>query len=335
MFPLIQKFVAGLVFVVAAAQAAPTSPNHRMATESLGTSAGNTASANYKLRATLGGAAVGNASDGIDRLAPTYQAQLAGLLAGSPQDFNDDGRPDLVWSNAGVGSTYVWYMNGPALTADAFVASIDPLWKVQGVADFNGDGYSDLLWRNTANGNTYLWYMNGSVLAYDVLLFSLPPQWVIQGVADFNADGKPDLLMRNTESGVAFAWFFDNAAPIGDQFLFGVDPSWKVEQVGDMNGDGQPDLLFRNMGSGLAFAWYTQYAAGSLSLGSSSQPVFSIDPAWEIVQLTDWNGDGDPDLVFRNRDTGVVFVWYLSGTTLGTSDFVIQIDPAWEIVPRR
>src|SRR5688500_10747557 len=129
MFPL-RKLVAGFVFVMATAQAAPMSPNHRMATESLGTSAGDTASANHRLRAALGSAATGNASAGIDRLAATHQAQLAGLLAGSPQDFNDDGRPDLVWSNAGVGSTYVWYMNGPALTSDAFVASIDPLWKV-------------------------------------------------------------------------------------------------------------------------------------------------------------------------------------------------------------
>jgi hypothetical protein len=108
-----------------------------------------------------------------------------------------------------------------------------------------------------------------------------------------------------------------------------------VEQVGDMNADGQPDLLFRNTSSGLAFAWYTQYGGGTLSLAGSSAPIFTIDPAWEVTQLTDWNGDGSPDLLFRNASSGVVFVWYMNGTTLASSDYVTQIDPSWEIVPRR
>ena len=50
--------------------------------------------------------------------------------------------------------------------------------------------------------------------------------------------------------------------------------------------------------------------------------------------MEDWNADNNPDLLFRNRNSGVVFVWYMTGTTLGASDFIIQIDPSWEIVPR-
>jgi hypothetical protein len=54
------------------------------------------------------------------------------------------------------------------------------------------------------------------------------------------------------------------------------------------------------------------------------------------MQLADWNGDGKPDLLFRNATSGLVFVWYLNtDNTLGSSDFIIQIDPSWEIVPRR
>jgi hypothetical protein len=187
-----------------------------------------------------------------------------------------------------------------------------------------------------ANGNCYVWYLVDGVFQSDAFLFSLPPEWAIQGVEDFNADGKPDFLMRNTSSGVAFAWFFNNNAPVGDQFLFGIDPSWKVEAVGDLNADGQPDLLFRNTVSGLAFAWNTQWSGGTLALAASSAPIFSIEPAWEIVQLQDWNGDGRRDLLFRNTTSGVVFVWYLGNDlVLGASDFIVQIDPSWEIVPRR
>jgi len=260
------------------------------------------------------------------------------LAAANPAfpDFNADGKPDIIWSNTASGATYIWRMNGPALLSDSFYATIDPSWRIQGVADFNGDGHPDIVWRNTANGNCYVWYtVNGVFTGTDAFLFSLPPEWVIQGVADFNKDGKPDFLMRNVNSGNAFAWYFNNNVPVGDQFLFTIDPSWKVEAVGDIDLDGQPDLLFRSTSSGLSFAWYTTYTGGVLSLGGSSPMIYSIDPVWEVVQLADWNGDGKPDLLFRNASTGLVFVWYLNGTTLGGSAYVTQIDPSWEIVPRR
>ena len=258
-----------------------------------------------------------------------------GGIQGSTHDFNRDGKPDLLWSNTANGATYVWYMNGPVLLSDAFVAQIDPSWKVQGIADFNADGKPDIVWRNSVSGATTVWLLDGAAFASNVPLFTLPPEWVIQGVADFNGDAKPDFLLRHTGTGVAFVWFFDNTTPVSDQFLFGIDPSWKVEGVADVSGDGQPDLLFRSMSSGLAFAWNTQYAGGSLSLTGGSAPIFSIDPVWEVVQMADWNADGKADLVFRSASTGVVFVWYMNGTALAGSDFINQIDPSWEIVPRR
>src|SRR6185436_9395492 len=127
----------------------------------------------------------------------------------------------------------------------------------------------------------------------------------------------------------------DGSTPGGVEYLFSFDPSWRVEGVGDFDGDGQPDMLFRHATSGVAFVAFTEYAGGTLSFGATTSPLFAVDPAWEIAQVADWNGDGSPDILFRNRDSGVVIVWYLAGTTLGTSDYVIQVDPAWEIVPRR
>ncbi|MGE0357588.1 MAG: FG-GAP-like repeat-containing protein [Burkholderiales bacterium] len=249
-------------------------------------------------------------------------------------DFDGDGEPDLVWSNVASGATFVWRMQGPALVADAFVATVDPLWKLRGVADFNGDGHPDIVWRNTTDGNCYVWYLQNGAFQSDAFLFSLPPEWVIQGVADFNADGSPDFLMRNVNSGNAFAWYFDDNLAIGDQFLFTIDPIWKVEGVGDVSKDGQPDLLFRNTATGLAFAWNTRHSGGVLSLADSTPPLFGIDPVWEVAQLADVNRDGEMDLVFRNATSGLVFAWYLDRNVLGGSDYFIQIDPSWEIVPR-
>ncbi|MGE0358418.1 MAG: FG-GAP-like repeat-containing protein [Burkholderiales bacterium] len=253
----------------------------------------------------------------------------------SPHDFNADGKPDILWQNIASGEIYIWHMNGPVPVSGAALPATGPSWKVQGIADFNGDGHVDLVLRNASTGAFVLWYLANGAYQSSAVLFTLPLEWVIQGVADFNADGKPDLLMRNTTSGLAFAWFIENGTPVGAQVLFATSPAWKVEGVGDFNADGQPDLLFRDAASGVGFAWYTQYSGGALSLGQSSPAMYLIDPVWEVAQVADWNGDGKPDLLFRSATAGVVFVWYLDGTTLLGSDFVAQVDPAWEIVPRR
>jgi hypothetical protein len=270
-------------------------------------------------------------------------------------DFNGDGRPDIIWRNIANGATYLWNMNGPSLISDAAMVAPDSNWTLVAIADFNGDRKPDMVWRHNDTGATYVWYMDGVSKISEAPLFALPPVWQVQGVADFNGDGRPDFLIRNADTGLAFLWFFSNAAMVGDQYLFNIDPSWIIEGVTDFNGDEQPDLLFRNTVSGLAFIWQTANIEGQVVLSSnasapvvstsrgedgpvslslSTAPLFSIDPAWEVVQTADWNGDGMPDLLFRNRDSGVVFVWYLNGTSLGGSAFIIQIDPSWEIVPR-
>jgi hypothetical protein len=226
-------------------------------------------------------------------------------------------------------------MNGTSLINDQpFGTFPAPPWTMSGMGDFNGDGHNDVVWRNTTTGSIYVWYLNNGAFVSEAFVVTVDPAWKVEAVADFNRDGRPDLLMRHQSTGVAFIWFMNNAALVSDQFLFQIDPVWKVEGVGDFNRDGSPDLLFRNTSSGLAFVWNTGYSGSATSLTTSSAPVFGIDPAWEVTEVADWNLDGHVDLLFRNRDTGVIFVWYMTGTTLGSSAFVTQIDPAWGILPR-
>ncbi len=255
-------------------------------------------------------------------------------VGGVANDFNRDGMPDIIFRNSSSGATFIWRMNGTSLMSDQALGTVAAPWALAGTGDFNGDGKMDVLWRNQSTGAIYVWYLNDGVLVSDALIATVDPVWKIEAVADFNRDGHPDLLLRNQVSGAAYIWYLNNATLVSDQFLFQIDPAWKVEGTGDFNRDGSPDLLFRNTSSGLAFIWNTGFSAGSTSLTTSSAPVFGIDPAWEVTQVADWNLDGNLDLLFRNRNTGVIFVWYMTGNTLGPSAFVTQIDTAWEIVPR-
>jgi hypothetical protein len=75
-------------------------------------------------------------------------------------DFNGDGKDDLIWSNSQTGQLAIWDMNGtvisPANTGAIFV-TINPVWKIMGVADINADGQPDLLWWDSHTGQMIFW----------------------------------------------------------------------------------------------------------------------------------------------------------------------------------
>ena len=61
-------------------------------------------------------------------------------------DLNDDGKPDLVWTNSATGKSQVWYMNEVTKTGTASLPCRTNLdWRIVGIADFNNDGKPDLL----------------------------------------------------------------------------------------------------------------------------------------------------------------------------------------------
>ena len=75
-------------------------------------------------------------------------------------DFNNDGRDDLLWRNAGSGQAAIWLMRSTSAIASAYLDAGADLMPIQ-VGDTNGDGKADILWRNTQSGATSLWLMNG------------------------------------------------------------------------------------------------------------------------------------------------------------------------------
>ena len=270
----------------------------------------------------------------ISRSSPVSVNRFSGLFK-APYDLAGSAAPDLVWKHSVSGNQFLWAMAGAMLEFEAPLPATPLSWRLAGLADINRDGRNDFIWHDQATGDVKVWIMVNNTIASVLTIENVDTMWMLEVVKDFNGDGAPDLLWRHGVSGAAYLWFMDGLDLISDQLLFVVDPLWRVVGAGDFTLDGTPDLLFRHAETGLAFSWNSEFNGAAVSLTTSSPPIFSIDPVWEVMQVADWNADGKPDLLFRNSSTGLVFAWHLDGNTLTTSSYITLIDPSWGLIPRR
>ena len=174
-------------------------------------------------------------------------------------DFNSDGKPDILWRNTATGENAYWYMNGTTLLTGAVLLTVADLnWTIVGTGDFNSDGKTDILWRNTATGENAYWYMNGTTIAGSASILTLPDQnWTIVGTGDFNSDGKTDILWRNTATGENAIWYMNGTTLLtGAALLTVADLNWTIVGTGDFNSDGKTDILWRNTATGQNAIWY-------------------------------------------------------------------------------
>jgi hypothetical protein len=232
--------------------------------------------------------------NGIDLVSGTFTnpavlADTRWKVVGT-NDFDADGRADLLWRHATSGENVVWFMNGPDLVGGTFTtptALVDVRWQMVGTGDFNLDGSPDILWRHDTAGENVLWYMNGTVLTGGT--FTTPPsledvRWKMAGVGDFNRDGKPDVLWHHQLSGQAVLWYMDGSVLIGGTFTQpnGLpNTDWRMVAVADYNGDDRPDIVWRHRVSGQNVVWFMHDA--TLIVGAFTNPSTLPDQDWKLV----------------------------------------------------
>jgi hypothetical protein len=131
-------------------------------------------------------------------------------------DFNRDGKMDLLWRHTQSGENVVWFLNGIDLVSGTFTTPAalgDVRWQMVGTGDFNGDALPDILWRHDVSGESVVWYMSETVLTGGTFLTPALADvgWRMAGVADFDRDGPPDILWHHSVSGEAVLWYMNNA----------------------------------------------------------------------------------------------------------------------------
>lgn len=259
-------------------------------------------------------------------------------------DFNGDGKSDILWILGGSNPTGLSYAvtNWLASSSGAFVrndaAAYNNLsawdsYKLVATGDFNGDGRTDVLW-NVDDLGFQVWNAdaNGGLPFQSTgNWFDRVDGWSIVGSGDFNGDGIADLLWRSTDGrlgdwlGVRGGGFTVNSASI-----VAVDSHWQVAGTGDFDGDGKSDILWAS-DTGLIGNWLGTASGGFHD--NSADSLFEGDPR-EIQGVGDFNGDGRDDLLMRDDrgDLGVMLT-FAGGAFYPQwgSGFVAHVPLDWKV----
>jgi hypothetical protein len=175
----------------------------------------------------------------------------AGWTVIGTDDFNGDGRADILWQKTD-GTTTNWLGKADGTMMDnsaAFFVNAGAGWKVVGTGDINGDGLADIVWQKTDGTITnWLGSESGAMIDNSSNFWSnAGAGWSVVGIGDFNGDGRDDLMWQKTD-GTTTSWLgqangnlVDNSA----NFYANAGAGWHIASIGDFNGDAIDDILWQ------------------------------------------------------------------------------------------
>jgi hypothetical protein len=228
-------------------------------------------------------------------------------------DFDRNGVPDLIYMNTSTREVTVNYYGGAGGATMIGWAWLDTAgepagWTVVGVADMNGDGVPDLIWQNAGANEVTVNYYGGAGGAvyqgWNWLDQNSYPGWAVVGAADFDGNGTPDLVWQNQSSEQVTVHYYSLVGGVptytGWNWLDkNNDSGWAVRGVADMNGDSVPDLIWEDISTGQATVHYFGGAGGAVDEGWEWFRNGAGSAGWLIVAVADFNGNGEPDLVWQ------------------------------------
>ncbi len=246
----------------------------------------------------------------IDSL-PTDE-RLSALLA---VDINGDGKPDLIYfgdakdlivrynlGKNGWGEPKRWHIEDGRLDSNAMIAG-----------DLNGDGLMDILLLGD-NGAVYFWaQQKDHTLAEPIkIAYSGSPKAV--AVADVDGDGKSDLVLIDFDNPTPFRVRLQNAAgQLGPEMYFKSQPirSFWLDNLAGGNTNFLMDIV---QATGRAEVSQFTHKAGETLSGKFKKgqlqilPLNKTDAAQRGILWADVDGDGKPDLLVAEPESGQISV---------------------------
>lgn len=142
-----------------------------------------------------------------------------------------------------------------------------------------------------------------------------------------------ELLYQHTDGRLLSQRFTGfTQAGLSEQVLPSVtDARWKVVGFGDFDRDGLRDILWQHDDASLAI-WLMN--GNVLRDGAMVNPANPGSVNWRAAGVGDFDGDGYPDILFRNRVTDDMAVWLLTRFNLKDGAMLSPVrvnDPRWRI----
>ena len=259
------------------------------------------------------------------------------------QDFNNDGRSDVVWHHQETGQVAVWNMAADfsVLSIASFPNPVSPSHQIRSVADFDNDGLVDVLIQNTATRALTFWSLNGvNRIATKELAVGTPisADWQIKATSDFNGDGWSDLVWQNQVTGEVYLWYLKDQAILGGDFISdkatAPNPAiWEIRGAGDFSKDKNADLIWHNRTTGEIYLWLMDKNRVVNGLLGTSKIDYNL---WKMANIADWDDDTQPDILWHQKVNGELYVWTLEVLTINAGTFLTPknfSDFKWRIVP--
>jgi len=239
-----------------------------------------------------------------------------GAMGSSTADLNDDGYPDIVFSNFQKDDTtysidsYIYWGSASGYSSASRTGLPTHGAYANSIADLNGDGYLDIVFSNGNDGsscniNSYIYW--GSASGYSSASRAELPTHGTSGnsIADLNGDGYLDIVFSNGYNGISFN--INSYVYWGSASGFSSESKTELpthgahgNSIADLNDDSYLDIVFSNSfdGSSVSINSYIYWgsANGFSSANKTELPTVGVDGN----SIADLNNDGYPDIVFSN-----------------------------------
>lgn len=222
-------------------------------------------------------------------------------------DFNRDGDMDTAAISPRTGRLTWW--DGPALSAPVVVATGQTGSVSIEAADFDGDGDMDLL--SCITGSTsVVWFRNGGGPATNwtrQVISAAAGNAADAAAADLDRDGDADVVAINSGGVIGRYMNLDGAGTSWSASLLGSGSSGgSAITTADFDGDGDADVAAAWAQTGQIGFWENVGGAGS----SWTQRVdFLFHAGVSGIAASDWDGDGDMDIVTSGSAAGTILWW--------------------------
>jgi hypothetical protein len=228
-------------------------------------------------------------------------------------DWNRDGSRDLVGRERTTKRLYLYLGGGRGGFGAGRLLSRN--WgayaSTVGTGDFTGDAKPDLA-AVTTEGRLMVIRGTGTGLgAAQLVANGWSGYQLIGGTVDLTNDGKPDLVARSRATKATYIWPGTGAGRYGFRlgpFTAGSTLSLLMP-AGQVAGSGASDLLGRDS-TGRLVVWPNSGERNVERIASTGR---AFPAANLLLNVGDWNGDGNGDVVTRSGNSGLLYLYRGNG----------------------